>query len=59
MEALGQLMRTTLQTLAAHQTRADFWMAREELETEMVARTREAAASWGMEVTRVALADVK
>lgn len=59
MEALQQLIMTTLQTLAAHQTRGDFWIAREELEKEMVVRTREAAASWGIEVMSVSVGEAQ
>lgn len=54
--ALCQLLCTTMQTLAASQTRGDVLIQLTALENELVARVRETVRGWGMDLEDVKIA---
>lgn len=57
--AMSKLLQTTLQTLAANQTRHEVWNKRRHFEQELVSRTRLTFASWGIELQHATLRDLE
>lgn len=57
--AMSKLLQTTLQTLAANQTRDEVWSQRRHFEKELVSRTRTPFTTWGIELQQVKLRDLE